>query len=566
MKQDSQGNTDNPRILIVGGVAGGASCATRARRLSEKANIIIFERGPFVSFANCGLPYHVGNVIPNEADLLVTTPELFRTRFNIDVRVQNDVLLIDRENKEVEVRNLITGEIYREGYDTLVLSPGAMPVRPPVPGIDLPGIFTLRTIPDSREIRNWIDDKQVKRAIVVGGGFIGLEMAENLTKRGISVGIVEMLPQVMPVFDPEMIVSVHDHLVEKGVSLHLGDAVAGFEPGNNGNGITVRTASGQGHDCDMVILAIGVRPDTTLAREAGLDIGERGGIRVDEQMRTSDRNIRAVGDAVEVRDIITGDWTLLALAGPANRQGRIAADTIFGRNSIFRGVQGTSVCQVFDMEVASTGVSEKILQRSGINGTAAHYEKIYLHTDDHVDYYPGAKGMTMKLLFSVPDGRVLGAQVVGEGGAARRIDVLSMAIQKGATVFDLEEAELCYAPQFGAAKDPVNMAGMVAANALREDAPLIHWDEINTDRSTVLDVRRPDEFAESHVSGAVNIPLDTLRGRLNEIPAGGEIVPYCTVGYRSYFATRILRLNGFNVRNASGGITSHNIRRRLNPE
>ena len=563
MKHVLQRNTGKPKILVVGGVAGGASCAARARRLSEEATIIIFERGPFVSFANCGLPYYVGNVIPNEADLLVTTPELFRTRFNINVRVQNDVLLIDREKKEVEVRNLITGETYWESYDALVLSPGAVPIRLPIPGIDLPGIFTLRTIPDSREIRSWIDDKQVKRAIIVGGGFIGLEMAENLARRGISVGIVEMLPQLMPVFDPEMVVTVQDHLVEKGVLLHLGDAVAGFESGKSGKGLTVRTASGQGHDCDMVILAIGVRPDITLAREAKLEIGDRGGIRVDEQMRTSDRSIWAVGDAVEVRDVITGGWTLLALAGPANRQGRTAADTISGRNSTFRGVQGTSVCKVFDMEIASTGASEKILQRSSIHHADKKYEKIYLHTNDHVGYYPGAKSMTIKLLFSVPDGRILGAQVVGERGAARRVDVLSMAIQKGATVFDLEEAELCYAPQFGAAKDPVNMAGMIAANALRNDAPLIHWEEINTSRNTILDVRRPDEFVESHVSGAVNIPLDTLRDRLNELPTDREIVPYCTVGYRSYFATRILRLNGFNVRNASGGITSYNIQKRL---
>ena len=563
MSPRNQEQSGRPRVLIVGGVAGGASCAARARRLSEEADIIIFERGPYVSFANCGLPYYVGDVIPKERELLLATPPYFRERFNIDVRVHNEVRAINRQKNEVQVRNTETGEVYQETYDALVLSPGAAPVRPPLPGIDLPGIFSLRTIPDSNQMREWIVEKGVKRAVIVGGGFIGLEMAENLAGRGISVSIVEMLPQLMPALDPEMVVLVQDHLSANGVSLHLGDAVAGFEQGADGHGIIVTTESGEKHPCDMVILAIGVRPEIKLAREAGLEIGALGGIRVDDQMRTSDSRIWAVGDAVEVRDVTSGEWILLALAGPANRQGRIAADVIMGRNSRFRGVQATAVCKVFDMVVASTGASEKALQRSGINGRPARYEKVYLEPTHHVGYYPGAKPIMIKFIFSTEEGRVLGVQAVGEEGVEKRIDVISMAIQKGATVFDLEEAELCYAPQFGSAKDPVNLAGMVAANILRGDSPVTHWDELPTGKVTVLDARTPREFAAGHFEGSVNIPLDELRRRLGELPQGGEILVYCRQGHRSYYATRILRLNGFNASNVSGGILTYNMQRKV---
>jgi len=562
MNLHNQGQSGKPRILIVGGVAGGASCAARARRLSEESEIIIFERGPYVSFANCGLPYYVGDVIPDESDLLVATPQYFRERFNIDVRVQSEVTAIDRQKNEVEVKSTGTGETYREGYDSLVLSPGATPIRPPLPGIDLPGIFSLRTIPDSRRIKEWIVEQQAERAVIVGGGFIGLEMTENLVGRGISVSIVEMLSQVMPALDPEMAVPVQDHLVASGVSLHLGDAVAGFGPGADGSGIIVTTQSGEEHPCDLVILAIGVRPEIKLAREAGLEIGALGGIRVDDRMCTSDDRIWAVGDAVEVRDIITGEWILLALAGPANRQGRIAADTIMGRDSRFRGVQATAVCKVFDMVIASTGASEKVLQRSGINGRPAGYEKVYLEPTHHVGYYPGAKPIMMKLIFSTEGGGVLGAQAIGEEGVERRIDVISMAIQKGATVFDLEEAEMCYAPQFGGAKDPVNVAGMVAANVLRGDAPVAHWDELPGRQATILDARTPAEFAAGHYEGAINIPLDELRQRAGELPRDGEILVYCRQGQRSYYTTRILRLNGFNARNISGGMLAYDMHRR----
>jgi NADPH-dependent 2,4-dienoyl-CoA reductase/sulfur reductase-like enzyme/rhodanese-related sulfurtransferase len=546
-----------PRILIVGGVAGGASCAARARRMSEKAEIIIFERGPYVSFANCGLPYYVGDVITDEKDLLIATPELFKNRFNIEVRLRSEVRSIDREKHEIEVRNGETGKVYREKYDALVLAPGAAPVRPPIPGIDLPGIFSLRTIPDSRQIREQIAERKAKRAVVVGGGFNGLETTENLVRRGISVTIIEMLAQVMPVVDPEMAVPIQEHLTANGVSLCLGDGVAGFEQNPEGDTISVITKSGGRYVCDMVLLAIGVRPEITLAKEAGLEIGRLGGIRVDDHMRTSDERIWAVGDAVEVRDFVSGQWNLFPLAGVANRQGRLAADVILGREARFRGVQGTVVCKVFDITVAATGMSEKSLHRRKLGGQEGHYEKIYLHPGHHVNYYPGAKPITMKLIFSTEDGRVLGAQAVGEEGVEKRIDVIAMAIQKGATVFDLEEAELCYAPQFGAAKDPVNIAGMIAANALRGDAPVAHWADVRPSQSYVLDVREPREFGRGHVEGARNVPLHSLRGSMSELPHDREILVYCAVGHRSYYATRALRLNGFPAKNISGGIETY---------
>jgi NADPH-dependent 2,4-dienoyl-CoA reductase/sulfur reductase-like enzyme/rhodanese-related sulfurtransferase len=525
--------------------------------MSEKAEIIIFERGPYVSFANCGLPYYVGDVITDERDLLIATPELFKDRFNIDVRVRSEVRSIYRGKHEIEVRNGQTGEVYRESYDALVLAPGAVPVRPPIPGIDLPGIFSLRTIPDSRQIREQIAERKAKRAVVVGGGFIGLETTENLVRRGLSVTIVEMLAQVMPPVDPEMAVPIQEHLTANGVSLCLGDGVAGFEQGPEGNTISVITKSGGRYGCDMVLLAIGVRPEITLAKQAGLEIGQLGGIRVDDQMHTSDKRIWAVGDAVEVRNFVSGEWSLFPLAGVANRQGRIAADVILGREARFRGVQGTVVCKVFDITVAATGMSEKSLNRGKLHGQEGHYEKIYLHPGHHVGYYPGAKPITMKLIFSTEGGEVLGAQAVGEEGVEKRTDVIAMAIQKGATVFDLEEAELCYAPQFGAAKDPVNIAGMIAANAMRGDAPVAHWADVRSSQPYVLDVREPQEFALDPVEGAHNIPLNSLRGKMSELPRDREVLVYCAVGQRSYYASRALRLNGFPAKNISGGMETH---------
>lgn len=541
------------RIVIVGGVAGGASCAARCRRLDETAQILMLDRGPYVSFANCGLPYHIGNVITEEAKLLLASPALFRERFNIEVRTEHDVLAIDRRAREIEVRELSTGRVYREPYDALVLSPGAAAVRPPLPGINHPGIFVVRTIPDSRQIRAWIAGKSAKRAVIVGGGFIGLEMAENLVHRGLSVTVVEMLDQVMPPLDPEMAHPVQEHLEKHGIEFALGDGVAGFE--ERGGEIFVRTQSGAEHVGDIVILAIGVRPETALARAAELEIGARGGIRVDEQMRTSDETIWAVGDAVEVRDVVTDEWTLIPLAGPANRQGRIAADAICGRKSKFRGVQGTAICGIFDLTVASTGASEKSLRRAGLTD----YDKVYLHPAHHVGYYPGARPIHIKLLFRKSDGRILGAQAIGGAGVDRRMDVMATAIQFGGTVFDLEESELCYAPQFGGAKDPVNYAGMIAANTLRGDQPLADWKELVPDSAMLLDVRDPGEFEEGHIAGAVNLPLNELRTRLNELPRDRELWIYCRVGQRGYYATRLLLQHGFQARNLSGGCLTYDL-------
>jgi NADPH-dependent 2,4-dienoyl-CoA reductase/sulfur reductase-like enzyme/rhodanese-related sulfurtransferase len=549
----------NKRILIVGGVAGGASCAARARRHSEDAEIILFDRGPYVSFANCGLPYFVGDVIKEEERLLMATPELFKNRFNIQVRLQSEVLSIDRGQQEIEVKDLATGSTYREKYDALVLSPGASPVRPPIPGIDLPGVFTMRTIPDSRRIKEWIARYQAKRAVVVGGGFIGLEMTENLARRGLSVTIVEMQPHVMPLMDPEMASAIHNELTRNKVSLRLNETVSGLERLEDGGPITVKLESGGSETADLVILSVGIRPEARLAREAGLEIGELGGIRVDDRMRTSDEQIWAVGDAVEVEDIITGRWALIPLAGPANRQGRVAADVIFGREARFRGVQGTSVVGVFGLTVASTGATEKSLKRLGLWGDPPVYEKVYLHPGHHAAYYPGASVITLKLIFSTEDGRIVGAQAMGKEGVEKRIDVLSMAIQKNSTVYDLEEAELCYSPQFGSAKDPVNFAGMIAANVLRGDSCIVQWESIGAPDAFVLDVRPPAEFKRGHIEGAVNIPLDDLRDRMGELPKDREIWAYCLVGQRSYYAMRALSQHGFQVKSVCGGFRTYSL-------
>jgi NADPH-dependent 2,4-dienoyl-CoA reductase/sulfur reductase-like enzyme/rhodanese-related sulfurtransferase len=539
------------RVLIVGGVAGGASCATRLRRLCESCEIVLLDRGPYVSFANCGLPYYVGDVIQDEAKLLVATPELFRDRFNIEVRLESEVVGIERGPREIEWMDRRTGARHREGYDALVLSTGAAPIRPPLPGIDLPGIFVLRTIPDSRRIREWIDGRHAKRAVIVGAGFIGLEMAENLAARGLDVTMIEMAPQVLPPLDPEMAAPVEAHLREHGVTLHLGDAVAGFAEGPSG--LVVRTRAGVEHRAALVILAIGVRPETTLARAAGLEIGERGGVRVDDTMRTSDPHIWAVGDMVEVRDAVTGAWGLMPLAGPANRQGRLAAEAILGRPRPFRGVQGTAICGVFGWAAATTGASEKTLRSAG----RTDIETVHLHPGHHVGYYPGAQPIYFKLIFARPDGRVLGAQAVGAEGVDKRIDTVAMAIQKGATVHDLEEAELCYAPQFGVAKDPVNVAGMIASNVLRGDLTQAAWSDVRDTGALIVDVREPGECAEGQVAGALNIPLSEMRRRSDELPRDREIWVYCAAGQRSYYAYRYLAQKGFRVRNLPGGYKTY---------
>jgi NADPH-dependent 2,4-dienoyl-CoA reductase/sulfur reductase-like enzyme/rhodanese-related sulfurtransferase len=542
------------RVVIVGGVAGGATCAARLRRLDEGVDILVLDRGHYVSFANCGLPYYVGDVIQEESKLLLATPELFRRRFNIEVRTRNEVVAIARQAGEVTVRDLETGREYSERYDALVLSPGAAPIRPRLPGIDLPGIFTLRTVPDSRAIRQWIETRSPAKAVVIGGGFIGLEMAENLVHRGIAVTVLEMADQLMPPLDPEMAEYVRQCLLARGVHLQLGDGVAGFEQSGDGS-LVVRTQSGAALDADMVALAIGVRPESKLAREAELDLGQRGGILVDQQMRTSDPRIWAIGDAVEVTNRLTGQSELIPLAGPANRQGRIAADVICGRDSQFHGVQATAVCGFFGLTVAITGAAEKSLRRAGMTGFGA----VYLHPGHHVGYYPGAKPIHLKLLFRRSDGLVLGAQAVGEAGVERRIDVISTAIQMGATVFDLEEAELCYAPQYGAAKDPVNLAGMIAANVMRGDVDLAAWSELSSTESLLLDVREPAEFQDGSIEGAVNIPLGQLRDRMEELPRDREIWITCGVGQRAYYGCRILSQHGFQTRNLSGGYQTYRV-------
>lgn len=542
------------RVVIVGGVAGGATCAARLRRLDEGAEIVVLDRGPYVSFANCGLPYYVGNVIHDEAKLLLASPALFRARFNIEVRTHSDVTAIDRQAQTITVRNLETGEVYKDSYDALVLSPGAAPIRPPWPGIDLPGIFTLRSVPDSRAIREWIELKKPGRAVVVGGGFIGLEMADNLAQRGMAVTIVELAPQVMPPLDSEMAEYAKQRLAAHGVNLILGNGVAGFEQNSTG-GLTVHTQAGAAFQADLVVLAIGVRPETDLASNAGLEIGERGGIRVDSKMRTSDPRIWAVGDAIEVKNAVSGHNELIPLAGPANRQGRVAANVICGRDAHFRGVQGTAVCGFFGLTVALTGVTEKALRRGGIED----FQCVYLHPNHHVGYYPGASAIHLKLLFRRSDGLVLGAQAVGENGVERRIDVIAQAIQMKATVFDLEESELCYAPQYGSAEDPVNLAGMIAANVVRGDVQLACWESLDSPSAFILDVREPHEFGAGSIAGSVNIPLGQLRARRGELPADKEILVTCGVGQRSYYACRILAQHGLRARNLSGGFSTYRV-------
>ncbi len=535
------------RTIIVGGVAGGASCAARLRRLDEQAEIVIYERGHYVSFANCGLPYHVGGIIAEEAQLLVATPKLLNDRFRIAVKVRHEVVSIDRAAQTVTVRDLESGREAIDHYDHLVLSPGANAIIPAIPGVDLPGVFIMRTVPDARTVRAWIDSRQATRALVVGGGFIGLEMAENLRHRGLAVTLVEKADQVMPPLDPEMAAPVRARLEERGVVVMLGDAATSIR--SEAGALRVGTERGAEVVTDLVVLAIGVRPETTLAKQAGLELGPRGGFKVDAQMHTSDPRILAVGDAVEVVDLATGTPALIPLAGPANRQGRLAADIITGRKGAFRGVQGTAVCGVFDLTVAMTGASEKSLKRAG----AAAAGIVFLHPSQHVGYYPGAKPIHLKLLYRKADGRVLGAQAVGEEGVERRIDVIATAMRLGATVEDLADLELCYAPQYGAAKDPVNLAGMVAVNDRNGDAPALPWSAADDPAFTVLDVREPGEWASGHHDRAIHIPLHLVRDRLSEIPRDKPLAVYCAGGQRSYYAVRLLRQDGFDARNLSGG-------------
>jgi len=542
------------KLLIIGGVAGGATAAARARRLDEHAEIILFERGEHISFANCGLPYYIGEVIKTREDLLVTTAEAFRDRYNIDIRIFSEVIAINTRNKQAEVKNIKTGETYKESYDKIILSPGAEPVKPPFKGIELDNIFNLRNIPDSDLIKAYVDTKRPESAVVVGGGFIGLEMAENLVHRGVKTTIVEILDQVMAPLDYEMAAIVHAHLKEKGIICELGNGVESFS--KKENRILVVMNKGNAIECDIVILAIGIKPENRLAIEAGIEIGKRGGIKVDATMRTSDPDIYAVGDAVEVKDFVTGLPTMTALAGPANKQGRIAADNALGRKSMFRGTLGSTVVKVFDLTVASTGTNEKILKRNNIP-----YLVSYTHSGSNASYYPGARMMAIKLIFSPSSGKILGAQIIGMKGVDKRIDILATAIHGAMTVYDLEELELAYAPPYSSSKDPINIAGFVATNILKGDIETINWDElgaINRNQTILIDLRNKDELDIAGViEGALHIPLNELRQKLPELDKEKNYIPFCAVGLRAYIGHRILVQKGIQSKNLSGGYKTY---------
>jgi len=542
------------KLVIVGGVAGGATAAARARRVSEDAEIVVFERGEYISFANCGLPYYIGNVIKRRAHLLLATPAQFKRRYNIDVRILSEVVGIDPREKAVEIKNTTTGEKYWESYDKLILSPGAEPIKPPLEGIELENIFHLRNVPDSDRIKKIVDERNPQCAVVVGGGFIGLEMAENLTERGVKTTIVEMLDQVMPSLDYEMAALIHDHLEAKNVELEFENGVKSFSMA--GNRMLVSTQKGREIECDLVLLSVGIRPENTLAVQANLKIGSTGGIAVDNTMKTSDPDIYAVGDAVEVRDIVTGFPTLTALAGPANKQARIAADNALGRKSIFKGTLGTSVVKVFDMVLASTGVNEKFLKKHDIP-----YLVSYTHSGSHAGYYPGATNTSIKILFSPGTGKVLGAQIVGRKGVDKRIDVLATAIRGGMTVYDLQELELAYAPPYSSAKDPINISGFVAANILKGDMEIIHWSELEAlqkNGAILIDLRTKFELnREGKIEGALHIYIDELRSRLSELDKQKTYIPYCGIGFRGYLGHRILVQNGFKSKNLSGGFVTY---------
>lgn len=531
------------KVLIVGGVAGGASCAARLRRLDESAQIVLFERGEYISYANCGLPYHVGGVIEPRDELLLMTPELMNDRFNVDVRVRQEVTAIDRQNKRVTVADHASGNSYEESYDTLVLSPGSSPLRPPIPGIDSPRIRTLWTVPDTDEVRRIIREERVQRAVVIGGGFIGLEMAENLRHLGLEVSLVEAMEQVMAPLDIEMAHVLHGHIRQHGVELILGDGVDSFR--DEGRRVRISLKSGRKLAAELVILSIGVRPNGALAKEAGLAVNQRGGIVVDAHMRTEDPVIYAVGDAVEVEDFLFGDPTMIPLAGPANKQGRIAADNIAGLNQRYEGSLGAAVAKVFDLTAASVGANEKALLRRGLV-RGQDFETVLIRQNSHAGYYPGAEPMYVKLLFSMDGKKIYGAQAVGYAGVDKRIDTLAVAMRLGAAVQQLKALETSYAPPYSSAKDPVNMLGFMADNLLQGHAQFAPWDALdNPGDAQVLDVREDWELAEYTLPGATHIPLGELRRRANELNREKPVIVVCAAGVRAHTAARMLRNLGF---------------------
>jgi CoA-disulfide reductase len=547
------------KVLIVGGVAGGASTAARLRRINEDYKIIMFEKGEFISFANCGLPYYIGGTINERSKLIVQTIEAMESKFNMDIRNFSEVIKIDRKKKTVHVKNHKTNEIYEESYDILVLSPGANPIKPPIPGLDqCDNLFTLRNIPDTDVIKAFVDDKQPKNAIVIGGGFIGLEMAENLVDKGINVTLVEMANQVMAPIDYEMACIVHEHLSDKGVNLILEDGVNSFIDG----GKKVKLNSGKEISTDLIILSIGVSPESKIAKDAGLKVNKRNAIIVDDRMKTSDPNIYALGDAVEVKDYINGDPTMIPLAWPANRQGRIVADNIAGRDAKYNGTLGSSVAKIFDLTVAATGNNEKVLKAKNIP-----YEVVHLHPGSHAGYYPGAFPISLKLLFTPKEGKILGAQAVGLDGVEKRIDVIATAIKGSLTVFDLPDLELCYAPPYSSAKDPVNMAGYYASNVVEGMVETIQWNEIDNliaKNEFILDVREPFEISLGTINNSINIPLGEIRDRINEIPKNKTIYAYCQVGLRGYIACRLLTQLGYKCVNIDGGYKTYALTKVVN--
>ncbi len=536
------------KIVIIGGVAGGASAAARLRRLDEHAEIKIFERGEYISYANCGLPYYVGNVIKERNKLLVQTAQGMKKRFNIDIYPLHEVLKIDRENKLLLIKNIKTNDIFDERYDILVISSGAEPIKPFIKGIDTAeNVFTLRNIPDADKIKTFIDNKQAKNAVVIGGGFIGIEIADNLHARGLNVTIVEKAEQILVQLDKEMANILHRHIIDKGVDLILSDSIEEFR--NNGSKVVLN--SGRQIYTDLTILSVGIKPEINLAKEAGLEIGITGGIKVNEYLQTSDESIYAIGDVIEVRDFITGFPALKPLAGPANKQGRIVANNICEKREKYLGTLGTSVVKVFDMTAASVGNNEKMLKNTGIN-----YETIHISPSSHATYYPGATIIFMKLIFDKKNGKIYGAQAVGYDGVDKRIDVLSTAIMANMTVMDLQYLELSYAPPFSSAKDPVNMLGYVASNLINGDIEIIHCDElnnINKENSVIIDVCEPIEREKGYIDGSINIPLNELRNRMGELSKAKMIYVYCQQGLRSYIAYRILKQNGFQVKSIDGG-------------
>ncbi|MCL2811103.1 MAG: FAD-dependent oxidoreductase [Clostridia bacterium] len=542
------------KIIIVGGVAGGASAAARLRRLDEHAKIVMFERGEHISFANCGLPYYIGGAIADRNELLLQTPESFYRHFNVDVRALSEVLSVDPAAKTVTVKDLAKGETYAEPYDKLILAPGAGPIKPPLTGVDLSRVFTLRNVADTDHIKAYIQEKSPQSAVVVGGGYIGVEMAENLKDAGLDVSIVEMSNQVIAPLDIDMACDVHHYLEQSGVSLYLNNGVQAIT--EDAGGLTLRLAD-RAIRADLVIVAVGVRPENKLAKDAGLATGERGGVVVDEHMRTSNEHVYAVGDVVEVTDLITRQKSMIPLAGPANKQGRIAADHICGLDSRYIGTQGSAILKVFDMTVATTGINEKTAKRLNLN-----YDKVFVWLPGHAGYYPGAQSTSTKVIFEKETGRILGAQMVGFYGVDKRCDVLATAIRAGMTAFDLTRLELCYAPPYSSAKDPVNMAGFVIENLLTGKVKQIHWHDVDAlprDGSvTLLDVRSPQEFMWGRIKGFENIPLDSLRGRIGELDSSKPVYVHCHSGMRSYIAARILSQNGFDAYNLSGGYRLYN--------